>query len=69
MVLARMLRSFSNFCCWKIRPRLRRRKGMPALPSLPMSWPLTSTEPELGRSIAAIIFSRVDLPAPDGPAR
>jgi hypothetical protein len=34
-----------------------------------MSWPLTITCPELGRSMAAIIFSRVDLPAPEGPAR
>jgi hypothetical protein len=64
-----MLRSFSRRCCWKIRPRLRRRKGTPAFFSLPMSWPLTMTRPLVGRSMAAIIFSRVDLPAPDGPAR
>src|SRR5438067_5040581 len=34
-----------------------------------MSWPLTITRPEVGRSIAATIFISVDLPAPDGPPR
>ena len=48
---------------------LRRRKGTPAGLIFAMSWPLTISLPDVGRSMAAIIFSRVDLPAPDGPAR
>ncbi len=34
-----------------------------------MSVPLTVSLPEVGRSMAAIIFSSVDLPAPEGPAK
>ena len=42
---------------------------MPAFLMRPTSWPFTITRPEVGRSMAATIFIKVDLPAPDGPAR
>ena len=40
---------------------------MPCARSVPMFWPLTMTDPVLGRSMAAISFSSVLLPAPEGP--
>src|SRR5688500_6073841 len=48
---------------------LRRRYGMAARLSAPTFCPFTITEPAVGRSIAAISLSSVDLPAPDRPVR
>ena len=42
---------------------------MAARLSAPTFCPLTITEPELGRSIAGISLSSVDLPAPERPVR
>ena len=69
VTLASTFRSFSRRTCCKIKPKLRRSKGKPAALICPISCPLTNTRPLLGRSIAAIIFNNVDLPAPDGPAK
>jgi hypothetical protein len=48
---------------------LRRRYGIAARLSALTFWPFTTTEPALGRSIAGIILSSVDLPAPERPVR
>ena len=38
---------------------------MPRARNVPIFWPLTMTEPVVGRSMAAISFSSVLLPAPE----
>jgi hypothetical protein len=42
---------------------------MAARLSAPTFWPFTITVPALGRSMAAMSLSSVDLPAPERPVR
>ena len=69
MTFCSTLRSFSRRCCCKISPSMRRQYGSVVRFNLRISCPLTSNSPAVGRSIPAISFSKLDLPAPEGPAR
>ncbi len=61
-------RSSSRLKNWKIMPiRRRRNNASPVSFSFTRSSPCTTTEPAVGRSSPATMFSSVDLPQPDGP--
>ena len=67
MTLSNTVRSNSSLRSWNTTPTLRRRMATPERLSLPTSWPLTTTRPSVGRSMAGIMRSRVLLPAPEWP--
>ncbi len=48
-------------------PIWRRNAGTLPRPMPATFWPLTISWPRLGRSISAMSFSRLDLPAPEWP--